>query len=147
MRGVRLSIFAIFLLVTSKTFSAEGCLVGNTIYSTRTSSSVQVDLLSNGMNVFKADSPIGTNNCISGTIMGTCQVCHGNPTVGISLGGVKILLCTLGLDLLRPVDNGIYYSSYILECNLDDYSWLFGAYVAMVGLLMIRRKSLSKTNI
>ncbi|RZJ89091.1 MAG: hypothetical protein EOO20_11895 [Chryseobacterium sp.] len=134
-------IFVLFFS-TLNAFAVDGCLIGNTIYSTRTTSAIQVDLLSNGMNVFKSDSPVGTNNCITGTIQGTCQVCHGNPTVGLNLVGIKILVCTLGLDLFRRVDTGVYYSSYILECNLDAYSWALGTSAAALGLYVIRKRKL-----
>ena len=138
---IKISVVLLMLFFsTLNAFALDGCLVGNTIYSTRTTSAIQVDLLANGMNVFKSDFPVGINNCITGTIQGTCQVCHGNPSVGLNILGVKVLVCTLGLDLFRRVDNGVYYSSYVLECDLDDYSWALGASASALGLIVIRKR-------
>lgn len=131
----------VFLLLTKlDLLAADGCLIGSTLYTARASGAIQVELLANGMNVFKHVPPTSTNNCISGVRMGTCQVCHGDPAVGLNIIGLKILVCTAGLNLFAQVDSGVYYSSYVLECPLDDYSWALGASAAAFGIFVIRKR-------
>ena len=136
-----IGIIVFFLLFNPLAIAADGCLVGNTLYTARATGSIHVDLLANGMNVFKDVPPISTNNCISGSIVGTCEVCHGNPSVGLNIVGIKILVCTSGLNLFAQVDSGIYYSSYVLECDLDSFSLSFTVIAGAFGLIIIRRKS------
>lgn len=130
---------ASFFLMTSLK-AAEGCLVGSTIYPTRANATITANLLSSGINAFTAISPVATNDCISGTTTGSCQVCHGTLTAGIGVGGLYLLLCTSGLGLGR-IDTGVYYSNYILECDLDNYCFVLVLSVAALGVSKIAKIS------
>lgn len=127
-----------FLMTSLK--AAEGCLVGSTIYPSRANATITANLLSSGINAFTANSTVATNDCISGTTIGSCQVCHGTLTAGIGIGGLYLLICASGLGLGR-VDTGVYYSNYIVECDLDNYCFVLVLSVAALGASKIAKIS------
>ncbi|WP_167293120.1 MULTISPECIES: hypothetical protein [unclassified Pedobacter] len=62
----------------------------------------------------------------------SCVICDG--TLGVDLFGIKI--CLLGS--FRYGSEGTFT---MVECNLDDHSWLLGAAAGLFGLLIIRRRN------
>lgn len=118
--------------------AAEGCVLNSFVYATRAPTVLDVSIL--GSN--KVFSNVGTasNNCNTGAAVGTCSVClQGGTVVSINVAGLPVIFCNKGfLDNYAPTP-GAYYTNYILQCNLDDYSWALGASAAALGLIVIRK--------
>ena len=62
-----------------------------------------------------------------------CRVC---PT-GFSISGIS-LLCNGALSTGTP---GKEVTAGIVQCNLDDYTWAFGAVAGVFGVFVIRRRN------
>ncbi|WP_316797829.1 hypothetical protein [Pedobacter frigidisoli] len=136
-------IFVVMILTASAVEAAEGCRVGSTIYPTFAGyNTIDIDLftlrVTLGNKTFYTSNPISTspNTCPGwAQVTATNGVClYGNPTIGAVIEGFQLAVC-----LNCPAGTLVQYD--YLYCDLDDYSWLFGASAAMVGLVMIRRKN------
>lgn len=123
--------------------AAVGCKVmgGSEIYSSYTFYVLGVKL-SNGVtigiaqDIYHANSPVLTtvsctipwaNNIVSS---GPNTCIYGNPT------GIPVVVGSCNDCVYGELVN---YTT-TLECDLDDYSWFFGASVTTVGMLIIRRR-------
>lgn len=104
--------------------TVDGCLLSdNRVYTSYTS------LL--GARLY-SDSPytaLSTNYCswtASSTV--SCDVCFGSINV-------LALLC------VGSVSSGQRAVYTMVECNLDDYTWTFGAAAGLFGIFVIRRRN------
>ena len=125
--------------------AANGCLVnGNELFAAPPQSVIDISVFSN-LHVFGGTS-LATNNCISGTTAGTCYVCDGGRRVFavVDVGGLLYTVTCVPSGFVLPITaakTGTYYSSYVLQCNLEDYSIPFVAAIGIFGLLVIRKRN------
>ncbi|WP_231461884.1 hypothetical protein [Pedobacter sp. Leaf132] len=135
MRRLRLCLIIFALLIDKNVSAAEGCLVGNRMYTSLASVSILAGP------AFTTTSYIDSNGrCWSPAPSGSCQVCNGTAAVVAGL-----LVCAA--DLFGPRDgiiyNGNYYASFtVINCNFDDYSWALGTATGIFGFIFIRRKKI-----
>ncbi|WP_162799967.1 hypothetical protein [Pedobacter jeongneungensis] len=139
MKTLKVSLSILFFFISKLSSADEGCLVGTTVYPNFAGyNSVNLIPLSLGTKSFYTTSPFSTtigtcpgwvNINSSG---GTCL--YGNPTLGLNLGGFQIAVCAA-----CPTGTLVDYT--FINCNLDDYSWTFGAAAGLFGIFVIRRRN------
>ena len=143
MRRFLVAFFVLFsVVVCHKTAYAQGCLVGSRLYTVETTAVLGVTIAAD-LKVYKTPF-IPTTSCFSGSIdtSKACFVCENGSRVILVVGATPLLYvvtCEGGV-LGTLAARGTYYSNYVVECDLDDYSWLFGLSMAVVGLVVIRKK-------
>lgn len=105
--------------------TADGCLLSdNRVYTSYTS------LLGARLYSGSPYASLSPNYCswtASSTV--SCNVCFG------SINALA-LLCVGG-----PVLSGQQAVYTMVQCNLDDYSWTFGAAASIFGIFVIRRRN------
>lgn len=112
--------------------SATGCLVPfyNRVYTSNT-----LEILGTSQ-LFNNSPSIGlSSNYCSWTPSSTsasCVICDG--VLGVDLAGIKV--CLLGQ--FRYGSQGTFT---MVECDLDDYSWTFGAVAGLFGVFVLRRRN------
>jgi len=138
-------LFILFMLTSgSICYAAEGCVVNNNeLFSSPPQSIIDISIFSN-LHAFGGSST-AVNNCFTGTSAGTCYVCDGGRRIlaVVDVGGLLYTVTCVPSGFILPVTaakTGTYYSSYVLECNLDDYSWALGATAGFLGLVFIKRR-------
>lgn len=128
----------IFLLVTMFSLcsfaqgSATGCLIP---YDNRVYTSNALEVL--GTSQLFNNSPstgLSANYCswTPSSTAASCVICDG--LLGLDLAGIRV--CLLGQ--FRYGSQGTFT---MVECNLDDHSWLFGAAAGLFGILIIRKRN------
>jgi len=133
-------LFIYFNLIVSTALAGEGCVIGSTVYSSRASTVLSLEVLGSNKVFSEVGSP--TNSCNPPSTEGSCSVCiNGGSAIDISLIGAPVIVCSLSLLNNYPPTTGSYYSNYILNCNLDDYSWTLGAAAGLFGIFVIRRRN------
>ncbi|RZK67776.1 MAG: hypothetical protein EOO85_25120 [Pedobacter sp.] len=137
-----LSILIILFFNTTIAKSAEGCLIGTQLHTLETTSALGVTIAAD-LKVYRQQS----TSCYSGSssTAKACFVCASGGVVTLVVGATPLLyVVTCGnrspLDLGYFATRGTYYSNYVLECPLDDYSWAFGASAAALGIFVIRKR-------
>jgi hypothetical protein len=127
------------------TFAAEGCLIGSQLYTVGATPAVGV-VLATDLQVYVPPS-VTTDACFSGTssTVKACFACVNGGSVILVVGATPLLYivtCEGGfLGLGYGATRGTYYSDYVLECNLDDYSWTFAAAAGLFGVFVIKRRN------
>lgn len=108
--------------------SASGCLLPDNKVYTNYSSLAGLRLYSS------SSSAVLSNNYCSWTSASTapCTVCFGT----INAAG---LLCTGTGAATVTGQEGIFT---MVQCDLDDYTWLFGAAASVFGIFMIRKRDI-----
>jgi len=111
----------------------EGCLVANRMYTSRAS----ISILSGPAFTTSAFTD-ANGRCWAPAPNGSCQVCNGT-----AVAAAGVLICVA--DILGPRDGAIYtgnyYSSFtIIDCNLDNFSWVLTTSAAAFGLILIRKR-------
>jgi len=130
-----LCVFTITILTALHTFaqgSATGCLVP---YYNRVYTSNAFELLGSAQLFNNTPSTGLSPNYCSWTPSSTgasCVICDG--LLGVDLVGIKV--CLLGQ--FRYGSQGMFT---MVECNLDDHSWVFGAAAGLFGIFIIRRRN------
>ncbi len=147
MKGLRYFLIVFVLLLFQNTNAADGCLVNSNIYSNPAPTALNVNLFSD---LKMYTSPGQSTSCFSGTVSSStaCYVCDqgGEISSAVSIGSLLYLITcnkktnALGLGPYYSALPGTYYSSYVLQCNLDDYSWALGSVAAACAFIIIRRK-------
>lgn len=140
MNILRVLLVIIFICTSKLSFSAEGCMVGNTVYPDFAGyNTVSIlPVLSLGTKSFYVTSPYSTidDTCPGWARVnssgGTCF--YGNPTLGLVLGGFQIAVCA-------GCPSGTLVDYTYVQCNLDDYSWTLGAAAGLFGVFVIRRRN------
>ena len=139
MNMLRVLLVILFICTSKLSFSAEGCMVGTTVYPNFAGyNSISLFPLTLGTKTFYVTSPYST-------IVQTCPgwvninssggICfYGNPSIGIPLGGYPLAIC-VGCPTGTLVDY-----TYVI-CNLDDYSWTLGAAAGLFGVFVIKRRN------
>lgn len=141
MKCLTIIIFVVFIFTSRIVFAGEGCVIGSNVYFSRAPTLLGLEVL--GTNKVFSNVGNATNNCNDGANQGSCSVCdQGGTVVSINVLGLPVILCDKGglLGTYTPAP-GVYYSDYIMNCNLDDHSWLFGAAAGLFGIFIIRRKN------
>lgn len=133
MKRFCLTLFATLIsIIASAQGTATGCLIP---YSNRVYTSNALEVL--GTSQLYNNSPftsLSSNYCswTPGTTASSCVICDG--TLGVDLLGIKI--CLLG-----TFRYGYQGTFTMVECNLDDHSWLFGAAAGVFGIFIIRKRN------
>jgi len=124
-------------------FAAEGCLIGPQLYTVGATPALGV-VLAADLQVY-VGPPVTTDACFSGTSSTSkaCFACVSGGKVVLVVGATPLLYVVTceGFPLGYLATRGTYYSDYVLECNLDDHSWLFGAAAGLFGILIIRKRN------
>jgi hypothetical protein len=141
--------FLVILLIVISTcfkiaFAAEGCLIGSKLYTVAATPAVGV-VLATDLQVYVIPS-VTTDACFSGTssTAKACFACEIGGRVMLVVGATPLLYvvtCEGGILGLYGATRGTYYSDYVLECNLDDYSWALGAAAGLFGVFVIKRRN------
>jgi len=139
MKSIQIILFTFFICFAKPSFAAEGCLVGTTVYPNFAGyNTVNLIPLSLGTKTFYLTSPLST---VSGTCPGWVNInssgaacIYGNATLGINLGGFQLAVC-----VACPTGTLVDYT--YINCNIDDYTWTFGAAAGLFGVLVIRRRN------
>lgn len=63
-----------------------------------------------------------------------CRVCRG--------GGFTVVIPGVLATCGTPTIDGKIATLQVIQCDLDDYSWAFGASAAALGLILIRKRKL-----
>lgn len=129
------------LLLSSKFANAQGCLVNETVYTTKASG--VVDNLLNLLGFppgYSGPSEPRVGACVSNlqkVWTAGASDCRACPT------GFRVEL--IGLNLVAVCDvtptNGKVASSSIIYCNLDDYSLPLATAAGLFGIFVIRRRN------
>jgi hypothetical protein len=117
-------IFSFFLILccSLKANAIDGCLLpDNRVYTFQ-------GLL--GFYSAGTSTPLSNNYCSWTPQTGSqCKVCNG-------------LLDILGTCLIGTYTNGVHSTNFqMVQCNLDDYTWTFGAAAGLFGVFVIRRRN------
>lgn len=130
-------VFCFFLLIFLSIIScygqgtATGCLIpfNNRVYTSNALEILGTSQLYNN----SPYTPLSTDYCswTPSSTAASCVVCDG--TLGLDLVGIKI--CLFGT--FRYGSEGTFT---MVQCDLDDHSWLFGAAAGLFGLLVIRKR-------
>ncbi|WP_316736099.1 hypothetical protein [Pedobacter aquatilis] len=142
MRSIKGLFVIIILFSFNKLSAADGCLIGSNIYTQHDNGAINVSLFSS-LELFNSVHA-NTNNCISGVTRGDCYSCvsGGSPLLVVSVGSLLTgITCANGLSLYGAT-KGTYYSNYVLQCNLDDYSWALGSAAGVFGFVLLRRRKI-----
>jgi len=145
MKFILTLVFVISVLTSKIVFGAEGCLIGSKLYTVEAIPALGV-VLATDLQVYAPPS-VTTDACFSGTTSTAkaCFACESGGNVVLVVGATPLLYvvtCSGGpLGLGYGATRGTYYSDYVLECNLDDSSWLFGAAAGLVGIFVIRKRN------
>jgi len=149
MKSLKCLIAFVVILLSHRCDAVEGCLVnGNELFTAPPQSVIDISVFSN-LHVFGGTSQ-AANNCISGTTAGTCYVCDGGRRVFavVDVGGLLYTVTCVPGGFVLPVTaakSGTYYSNYLLQCNLDDYSLPLVVTTGILGLFVVRKRNKSKT--
>ncbi len=131
-------VFAILILFSAKNLFAQGTATGCLVpYYNSVYTSNALEVLGTSQLYNKTPStPLSANYCswTPSSTASSCVICDG--TLGVDLLGIKI--CLLGS--FRYGSEGTFT---MVECNLDDYSWTFGAAAGLFGVFVIRRRNKS----
>lgn len=126
-------------------FAGEGCLIGSKLYTVGATPDLGV-VLATDLQVYVTPS-ITRDACFSGTSSTnkTCFACENGGKVILAVGATPLLYvvtCEGGLlGLGYGATRGTYYSEYVLECNLDEYTWTLGAAAGIFGIFIIRKRN------
>ncbi|MGN8059059.1 hypothetical protein ACTJKN_22420 [Pedobacter sp. 22163] len=118
---------------------ADGCRINTTFYNIPASVLLGINL---GGTIIPYTTPgTNSNGCYTGTVSSakSCYVCTNGGGVVLAVGvgtALEVITCSTGI-----ATKGTYYSDYVLECNLDDYSWTLGAAAGLFGVFIIRRRN------
>ncbi|WP_231490232.1 hypothetical protein [Pedobacter sp. Leaf170] len=140
MKGLCLFFSLIISSLFDKSYAAEGCLIGTSLYTLEATPAANVNIASD-LIVYR--SPATDGSCIIGSSSGAkaCFACVSGGRVMLVVGATPLLYvvtCEGGL-LGYPATRGTYYSSYIIQCNLDDYSWAFVIASGVFGFVFVRK--------
>ncbi|RBQ10019.1 hypothetical protein [Pedobacter miscanthi] len=130
----------IFLACSVPLFSkADGCRINTTFYNIPASVLLGINL---GSTLVAYTTPgTNSNGCYKGTVSSakSCYVCTGGGGVILAVGlgsALEVITCSSGV-----ATKGTYYSNYVLECNLDDYSLPLATAAGLFGIFVIRRRN------
>jgi hypothetical protein len=133
MKGCIIAIILLFSLNPLGAFAqgpATGCLLSdNKVYTSK-------PLLSATMYDPSPATPLSDNYCSWTPVSTTdCSVCFN--------GLINALGLCVGLDIFNPptIVNGKSGTFTMVECNLDDHSWLLGAVAGLFGMLIIKKRN------
>ena len=131
-----------FLFAFSVANAAEGCAIGSQLYTVETTPAIGVSIAAD-LKVYQQNG----NSCYNGvpSTAKACFVCTGGGVVTVIVGATPLLyVVTCGnryfLDLGYLATRGTYYSSYALNCDLDDYTITLAAVAGTMGLFAIRKR-------
>ncbi|WP_344848944.1 hypothetical protein [Pedobacter jeongneungensis] len=141
--------FLVFIFLASTVAFAQGTVTGckvsggNLIYTSSTQYLLGVDLggglsLALGSYVYNLNPNISTNV--------SCTVSWASNVSVQSSGGCVYGSPSVSLPGLAAVCTNCVYGDLVtytptLQCNLDDYSWTFGAAASIFGIFVIRRRN------
>ncbi|WP_406825691.1 hypothetical protein [Pedobacter sp. KACC 23697] len=112
--------------------SASGCFIP---YYNRVYTSNALEVLGSSQ-LFNNSPSVGlsTNYCswTPSATASSCVICDG--TLGLDVLGARV--CLLGS--FRYGSAGTFT---MVECDLDDHTWLFGAAAGLFGILIIRKRN------
>lgn len=137
---VRYVFFISLIFISEFALGAEGCVVNSQVHLTRAPTNLELSVL--GSNKVFSEVSIPSNNCNVGSSLGSCSAClSGGSVINVNLIGIPVIVCSRGglFGNYTPTP-GFYYTNYIVQCNLDDYSWALGASAAALGLIVIRKR-------
>ncbi|GGG96833.1 hypothetical protein [Pedobacter zeae] len=132
-------LFVLIFLIPTFSYpqgSATGCLITdaganyNKVYTSK-----NLNLLTGGHALYNntTSTSLSTDYCSWQTVSvtgNTCGVC--------SLLG----LCALGVcACVGTVSYGFEGEFNMVQCNLDDHTWFFGAAIGLFGILIIRKRT------
>lgn len=137
----RIWLFVFLILSAGVVNAADGCLIDNTtVYPTK---------VTKGLLNVAVGALFGSSNLYYNT-SGSYSECGWTPaTTGVSCAiceGTYDEVNVLGIQLISGC-SGIIKQGYqgvgfnIVNCNLDDYTWTFGAAAGLFGIFVIRRRN------
>ncbi|WP_421938560.1 hypothetical protein [Pedobacter sp.] len=134
--------FLLFLFSSLESRAQTGCLVpGGDVYTSAEGSLVNVIL---GVLVgpgYKGSPTPSASSCIANSMTvyvpnntQNCRVCTG--------GGFTIVIPGVVVTCGTTLIDGKIATATVVQCDLDDHSWVLGLAAGALGLIIIRRKKL-----
>lgn len=131
-------VFSLLFFTPRVVWAGEGCVINNMVHQYRAPTSLSLNVL--GGNKVFSEVSMNANACNLAP-KGQCSAClSGGTVVSINVAGLPVILCNRGglLGNYAP-SSGTYYADYIIQCDLDHYSWTMGLLAVSIGFFAIKR--------
>jgi hypothetical protein len=125
-------VFSLLLFTSFNVRAALGCEIGNSIYTTL-NGNLTVTIILVTVSVRNFDNPSLS------TLPNACPRAVNIVPVN---GGLGLTTCVANGNLL-PLGTVVNYDRLDppVQCDLDDYTWTFGAAAGLFGVFVIRRRN------